>query len=161
MAEVRLHERQVPPLAMQTRRAVVEDQFENRARSLPIALDSESHDFSPHERWLLQGQIADVQGVAAVLIPEGAVQKEVADSEDFQAGQLRCPLRSNAVKVRHARLQVHARSRSHHAVYKSGLNKAQRCGVPSVFGGSQKPQSALFCVSPEVMLPVLLSCFVL
>ena len=96
LGEVFLHEWQIPPAAMKTRRSVIEDDLEERFRMFPKPLNPHGHDLAPREHRLASFQISNTAEMAPILIASRGVQQQIFDCCDLQAGQLRCPFRPNA-----------------------------------------------------------------
>ena len=94
--EVFLHERQVPPPAMQPRRAVIEDELEDGLGVLLVPLNAERDDRAPGGNRLLKRQVGDSPQLPAVLVTPWPMQEQVFDSADLQPSQLRRAFRADA-----------------------------------------------------------------
>jgi len=94
--EVFLHERQVPPAAMQPRGAVIEDQLEDGAGVVLIPLDSVGDHPAPRGGRHAQLQPGDGGKVAAVFVPGRPMPQQVLEGANLQPGQLRGAFRADA-----------------------------------------------------------------
>ena len=100
-----LHERQVPPPAMQPRRAVFEHDLEYGLGLLAVVVGPERDDAPASGRRLMKLKFANGQQPPPVLVPSRRVVKQVADSEQAEPGKLGRPLRPNAGEAAQRRLQ--------------------------------------------------------
>ena len=99
--KILLHERQVPPAAMEPRGPVVEDQLKDGLGVLLEPLHAEGDDRAPRRRRLAELQLGNRQELAAVLVAPWPMQQQVFDGADLQPGQLRRAFRADAVQGRH------------------------------------------------------------
>ena len=74
-----LHERQVPPAAVQPRRAVVEDEFEHRFAAAAPAFDAARDDFAARGGCLVQSQPGNGADMPAVFIAPRPVKQQIED----------------------------------------------------------------------------------
>ena len=95
--KILLHERQVPPAAMQPRGAVIEDKLKDGLGVLLVPFDAEGDDGAPRGHGLAELQLGNWQQMAAVLVAPRPMQHQVFDRANLQTGQLRRPFRPDAV----------------------------------------------------------------
>ncbi len=103
--EVLLHERQVPPAAMQPRGAVVENQLEDGLGAVLVPLDALGNNPAPR-----RGRLAELQSgygveMAAVFVAGRPMQQQVPDRANLQPGELRGAFRADAEQSRHRVVQ--------------------------------------------------------
>ena len=87
--EILFEERQVPPAAMQPRRAVVENELEDGLGALGKIIHALRDDLAARGRGHAELQILDREKMAAVLVAARTVEEEIVDGENFQPRQLR------------------------------------------------------------------------
>ena len=96
--EILFHERQVPPAAMQPRRAVVEDEFKNgfaaAAKTFQSLRDNRA---ARRERFVLR-QFGDFAEMPAVFVTARRVQEQIFNRENAEPGKLRRAFAANAPK---------------------------------------------------------------
>jgi hypothetical protein len=96
--EIIFHERQVPPAAMQSRRAVVQDDFKNGFIAAAKTLESERDDFSARRERFVLGEFGNFSEMPAVFVTLGPVQQQIFNRENFQPRELRRAFRADAPK---------------------------------------------------------------
>ena len=96
--KVLLHERQVPPAAVQPRRAVVENEFEHRFAAAAPAFDAARDDFAARGGCLVQGQPGNGADMPAVFIAPRPVKQQIEDGMESEPGELRGALRADAAQ---------------------------------------------------------------
>ena len=94
--EIFLHERQVPPPAMQPASAVFEDKLKNRFGALPVGLEALSDDASASRGRSPHFELADAQEMPAVFVAPRPMQQQLLDGEQSEPGQLRGSFRPDA-----------------------------------------------------------------
>jgi hypothetical protein len=95
-AEVFLHKRQVPPPAVQTPGAILQNELINRPDPFAVAIEAGSHNCSAGQRGLFQLQFGNALKMPAILVAPRPVQQEVAHRAQFQPFQLRRAFRPDA-----------------------------------------------------------------
>ena len=90
LLEVFFHERQVPPPAVEPRRAIVQDKFEHRPVPVAPAFDAEGDDLSARRGCLAQPQISHGPNVSPVLVAPGSVKAFWHSITIGFAGKLGC-----------------------------------------------------------------------
>ena len=95
--KILLHERQVPPAAMQPRGPVIENQLEDGLGVLLEPLDAEGDDLASRCDWVAELQAGDRQQLAPVLVAPRTMQQQVLYGANLDAGQLRRPFRADTV----------------------------------------------------------------
>src|SRR5437867_9779572 len=83
--EILLHERQVPPPAVEPRCPVVENEFENGFRVLLEPFNAKREDRSARDGWLVQLELDNRLELAAVLVTPWPVQQK--RSEERRVGK--------------------------------------------------------------------------
>jgi len=98
LREILLHERQIPPTAVQPRGAIVEDEFENGFLVVMEPLHTERHDGTASCNRFANADIPDRPEAIAIFVAAWPMQQEVLYRENFQSRQLCSPFRTNAVQ---------------------------------------------------------------
>jgi len=86
LTKIMLHERQVPPAAMESGGAVVQDEFEQGAAAAAKAIKAQGQDAAPDGGGNARFEVGDPANLAAVLIAAGAMPKKVLHGESFESG---------------------------------------------------------------------------
>ena len=94
--KILLHERQVPPAAMQPRCPVIENQFKDGLRVLLKPLHAEGDDGAPRGGRLAELQLGNGPEMPAVLVAPWPMQEQVFDGANLQPCQLRRAFRADA-----------------------------------------------------------------
>src|SRR2546430_2366115 len=89
LPEVFSHEREVPPAAVEPRRAVVENELEECFSATAPALYAERDNFAARGGRFVQLQVSDGTEAAAVFITSWTMQQQIADGVNSQPRQLR------------------------------------------------------------------------
>src|SRR5208283_5724172 len=86
--EILFHERQVPPAAMQPRRAVVEDDFKDRFAAAAKPFEAGRNDRAACGGRFLHRQFGDGAEMAAVLVSPWPVQEQILDGVNAEPREL-------------------------------------------------------------------------
>ena len=94
--KILFHERQVPPAAMQPRRAVVENDFKNGFAAAAKTFEAERDDRAARRGRFVLRQFGDFAEMPAVFVTPRPVQQQILDGENVQPRQLRRAFRADA-----------------------------------------------------------------
>src|SRR6266508_3530761 len=93
-----LHERQIPPAAVQSRRAVVEDELEHRSGAAAPAFDALRDDLAAGGARFAHAQFGNRTKAPSVFMAPRPMQQQIADGAEFQSRELGRAFRADAAQ---------------------------------------------------------------